>query len=63
MAQILMLFESGFRGSRNGSPPVIWIISLYLLYQIYFVIIIVKYLVTVLSITYLKIFSEGGLSL
>ena len=23
-------FESGFRCSRNGDPPVIWIISLYL---------------------------------
>jgi len=50
---LLPAFESGFRCSRNGSPPVIWIISLY------FVIIIVEFLVTVLSITYLRIFSEG----
>jgi len=57
---LLPAFESGFWCSRNGSPPVIWIISLY---QVHFVIIIVEFLVTVLSITYLKIFSDGGLSL
>ena len=51
------------RCSRNGDPPVIWIISLYLWYQVYFVIITVEFMVTVLSITYLKIFSDGGLSL
>jgi len=27
---LLPAFESGFRGSRNGGSPVIWIISLYL---------------------------------
>ena len=27
---LLPAFESGFWCSRNGSPPVIWIISLYL---------------------------------
>ena len=38
--------------------PVIWNISIYLWYQVYFVIIIVDFLVTVLSITYLiNIFS------
>jgi len=68
---LLPAFESGFRCSRNGGPPVIWIISLYLWYQVYFVIIIMKFLVTVLSITYLKnifwgwtvplIFEEGHL--
>jgi len=47
-------FESGFRCSRNGGPPVILIISLYLWYQVYFVSIIVDLLVTVLSITHLK---------
>jgi len=36
---------------RNDDPPVIWIISLYLWYQVYFVIIIVEFLVTVLSVT------------
>ena len=50
----LPLFESGFRCSRNGGPPVVWIISLYLWYQVYFVIFIVECLVTVLSIIYLK---------
>jgi len=38
----------------NGGPPAIWIISLYLWYQVYFVIIIVECLVTVLSTTYLR---------
>jgi len=51
---LLPAFQSGFRYSRNGGPLVIWIISLYLLYQVYFVIIIVEFLVTV---------SKGGLSL
>ena len=46
-------FESGFRFSRNGGSPVIWIISLYLRYQVYFVIIIAEFLVNVLNITYL----------
>jgi len=46
---LLPAFESGFRCSRNGGP---WIISLYLWYQVYFKIIIVKFVVTVLSITY-----------
>ena len=46
---LLSSFESGFRCSRNGGLPVIWIISLYL-FQVYFVIIIVEFLVTVLSI-------------
>ena len=41
---LLPAFESG--------PPVIGIISLYLWYQVYFVIIIVEFLVTVLSITF-----------
>ena len=45
--------------SSNGDTPVIWIISLYLWYQVHFVIIIVEYLVTVLSITYLKIIFWG----
>jgi len=36
----------------TAAPPVFWIISLYLWYQVYFVIIIVEFLVTVLSITY-----------
>jgi len=52
MAKILTLkrnysistFESGFRYSRNGGPPVI---SLYLWYQVYFVIIIVEFFVAV----------------
>jgi len=51
---LLPAFESGFWCSRNGGPPVIWIISLYLWYQVYFVIIIVEFLVTILSIAYLK---------
>jgi len=51
---LLSAFESGFRYSHNGSPPVIWIISLYLWYQVYFVIIILEFLVTVLRITYLR---------
>ena len=59
----LPAFESGFRCSHNGGPQVIWIISLYLWFQVYFMIIIVEFLVTVLSITYLKIFSEDRLSL
>jgi len=50
---LLPTLESDFRCSRNGRPPVIWIISLYLLYQVYFMIIIVEFLVIVLSITYL----------
>jgi len=45
---LLPAFESGFRCSRNGGPPMIWIISIYLWYQVYFVIIIVEFLVTVL---------------
>ena len=52
-------FKSGFRCSHNGSPPVILISSLYLWYQVYFVIIIVEFLVTVLSITYLRNISWG----
>jgi len=52
---LLPAFGSGFRCSHNGGPPVIWIISLYLWYQVYFVIITVEFLVIVLSITYLKI--------
>jgi len=51
---LLPAFESGFRCSRNGGPPLIWIISLYLWYRVYFVIIIAEILVTVLNITYLK---------
>ena len=51
---LLPAFESGFRCSRNGGPPVIWIISLYLSYQVHFMIIILEFWVTVLSITYLK---------
>ena len=39
---------------HNGGPPVIWIISLYLRYQVWFVIIIVKFLFIVISITYLN---------
>jgi len=27
---LLLAFKFGFRSSRNGGPPVIWIISLYL---------------------------------
>ena len=38
---LLPAFKSGFRCSCNGSPPVIWTISLHLWYQVYFVIIIV----------------------
>ena len=41
---LLPAFEYGFRCSRNGGPPVIWIISLYLWYRVYFVIIIVEFL-------------------
>ena len=52
---LLPTFESGFRCSRNGGPPVIWISSWYLWYQVYFVIIIVEYLVIVLSVIYFKI--------
>ena len=51
---LLPAFESGIRCSRNGRSPVIWIIYLYLLYQVYFVIIIMEFLVIVLSITYLR---------
>jgi len=51
---LLPAFESGFRRSCNGGPPKIWIISLYLWYHVYLTIIIVEFLVTVLSITYLK---------
>ena len=51
---LLPAFESAFRCIRNGGPAVICIISLYLRYQIYFVIIIVEFLITVLSITYLR---------
>ena len=47
-------FESGFQCSHNSSPPVIWIVSLYLWDQVYFIIIIVEFFVTVLSITYLR---------
>ena len=50
----LPTFESGFRCSRNSGPPEVWIISLYLWYDVYFAIIIVQCLVTVLSLTYLK---------
>ena len=49
---LLPAFESGIRCSRKGGPPAIWIISLYLLIQVNFVVIIVEFLVTVLSITY-----------
>ena len=35
-------------------PSIIWIISLYLWYQVYLVIIMVEFLVTVLGITYLR---------
>jgi len=51
---LLHAFQFGFRCSRNGGPSVIWIISLYLWYQVYFVIITVEFLFNVLSITYLK---------
>jgi len=51
---LLPAFESDIRCSRNGGPPVIWIISLYPWYQVYFVIITAEFLVTVLSITYLR---------
>jgi len=57
---LLPTFESGFRFSRNGGPPVIWIISLYLWYQVYFEVIIMEFLVTVLSIIYLKIIVWGS---
>ena len=53
---LLTAFESVFRCSRNSGPPVTWIISLY---QVHFLIIIVEFFVTVLSITHLSIFSEG----
>jgi len=56
---LLPTFESGFWCSCNGSPPVIWIIYLYLSYQVYFVIIIVEFLFTVLSITYLRNIFRG----
>ena len=36
---LLPAFKFGFRCSHNGRPPVIWIISLYLSYQVYLVII------------------------
>jgi len=58
---ILPDFESGFGYSHNGGPQVIWIISLYLRYQVYFVIIIVEFLVT--GSKHYIFFSEGGLSL
>ena len=46
--------HSAFRCNLNSGTPVIWIISLYLWYQAYFMIIILKFWVTVLSFTYLK---------
>jgi len=51
---LLPPFEFGFRCNHNDGPPVILIISLYLWYQVYFVIIIVEFLATVLSIAYLR---------
>jgi len=59
---LLPAFESGFQCSRNGSPPVIWIISLYLRYQVCLVIIIVEFVATDLSIICLKIISEREVS-
>ena len=56
---LLPAFESGFRCSRNGGHPLIWIISHDLWYQVYFVIIIAEFLVTVLSITYLRNIIRG----
>ena len=50
---LLPTFQSDLQCSHNGIPPVIWILSLYL-YQVYFAIIILEFLVTVLSITYFK---------
>jgi len=41
-------------GAAITAAQVIWIVSLYLWYQVTFVIIIVEFLVTVLSITYLR---------
>ena len=49
---LFFAFESGFQCSHNGGHPVIWIISLYIWYQVYFVIIIVDFLVSVLRITF-----------
>jgi len=37
---LLPALESHIRCSHNGGPPVIWIISLYLWYQVYFVILL-----------------------
>ena len=51
---LLPAFDSSFWCCHNGTPPVIWIISLYPWYQVYFMIIIVEFLVTDLSITYFK---------
>jgi len=48
LAFLVRDFKSGFRCSCNGSPPLIWISSLYIWYQGYFVIIIVECLVTYL---------------
>ena len=51
---IFPVFESVIRCSRNDGPPGIWFISLYLWYRVYFVIIIVEFSVTVLSMIYLR---------
>ena len=60
---LLPAFESGFRCSCNGCTPVIWIISLYLWYQVYFVIIIVEFLLLFQGFHIYNIFSEGAVPL
>ena len=63
MASVRVPGQMRSRGWLSQSiSPVILIISLYLSYKVHFVIIIVEFFITVLSITYLRNFSESGLS-
>ena len=51
---LLPNFKSGLHCSRNGCPPVIWIISLYLQYLVQLISITVEFSFPVISITYLS---------
>jgi len=48
----LPAIQSIIRGSRNGYPPVISIISLYLWYQVEFLIIILRFWVVFISVSH-----------
>jgi hypothetical protein len=57
--KFLSVIQSSIWGSCNGYPPVISIISLYLWYQVEFVIIIVGFGATFISITHLNHIIRG----